>query len=70
MIYEFGLLEVGTRLSTDRSTRKALGYSSAVEGKGAEKRVLSAARRAAIAKAARQEMGEGQKRSEEYDENW
>jgi hypothetical protein len=36
-----------------RSPAKALGHSAAVEVKGAKKRVLSAAGRAAIAKAAR-----------------
>jgi hypothetical protein len=45
--------ELQRRLSGIRFAAKALGHSAAVEVKTAKKRVLSAAGRAAIAKAAR-----------------
>jgi hypothetical protein len=45
--------ELQDKLNGVRSAAKALGHSATVEVKGAKKRVLSAAGRAAIAKAAR-----------------
>jgi hypothetical protein len=45
--------ELQHRLNGIRSAAKALGHATAVEVKGAKKRVLSAAGRAAIAKAAK-----------------
>jgi hypothetical protein len=47
------LKKVQHQLDGVRSAAKALGHTAAVEAKGAKKRVLSAAGRAAISKAAK-----------------
>jgi hypothetical protein len=47
------MTELQTQLNGVRSAAKALRHSTAVKVKGAKKRVLSAAGRAAIAKAAK-----------------
>jgi hypothetical protein len=46
-----------------RSAAKALGHSAALEVKGAKKRVLSAAERAAIAKAAKKRWAKVRKQA-------
>jgi hypothetical protein len=48
-----------------RSAAKAQGHSATDEVKGAKKRVISAAGRAAIAKAANKSVGDGQEGSKE-----
>jgi len=50
---EMQLKKVQHQLEGIRSAAKALGHTAAVEVKGAKKRVLSAAGRAAISKAAK-----------------
>jgi hypothetical protein len=51
------------KLNGVRSAAKALGHSAAVEVKGAKKRVLSAAGRAAIAKAAKKRWAKVKKQA-------
>jgi hypothetical protein len=51
------------QLNSVRSAAKALGHSAAVEVKGAKKRVLSAAGRAAIAKAAKKRWAKVRKQA-------
>ena len=51
------------QLSSVRSAAKALGHSAAVEVKGAKKRVLSAAGRAAIVKAAKKRWANVRKKA-------
>jgi hypothetical protein len=55
--------ELQHKLNGVRSAAKALGHSAAVEVKGAKKRVLSAAGRAAIAKAARRRWAKVRKQA-------
>jgi hypothetical protein len=51
------------QLNVVRSAAKALGHSAAVEVKGAKKRALSAAGRAAIAKAAKKRWAKVKKQA-------
>jgi len=51
------------QLNGIRSAAKALGHSAAVEVKGAKKRVLSAAGRAAISKAAKKRWAKMKKQA-------
>jgi hypothetical protein len=51
------------QLNGVRSAAKALGHSAAVEVRGAKKRVLSAAGRAAIAKAAKKRWAKVRKQA-------
>jgi hypothetical protein len=55
--------ELQHQLNGVRSAAKALGHSAAVEVKGAKKRVLSAAGRAAIAKAAKKRWAKVKKQA-------
>jgi t-SNARE complex subunit (syntaxin) len=55
--------ELEHRLNGIRSAAKALGHSAAAEAKGAKKRVLSAAGRAAIAKAAKKRWAKVKKQA-------
>ena len=51
------------KLNAVRSAAKALGHTAAVEVKGAKKRVLSAAGRAAISKAAKKRWAKVKKQA-------
>jgi hypothetical protein len=55
--------ELQHKLNGVRSAAKALGHSAALEVKGAKKRVLSAAGRAAIAKAAKKRWAKVRKQA-------
>jgi hypothetical protein len=57
------LTKVQHQLDGVRSAAKALGHSAAVEVKGAKKRVLSAAGRAAISKAAKKRWAKVKKQA-------
>jgi t-SNARE complex subunit (syntaxin) len=57
------LKKVQHQLDGVRSAAKALGHTAAVEVKGAKKRVLSAAGRAAISKAAKKRWAKVRKRA-------
>jgi hypothetical protein len=57
------LKKVQHQLDGVRSAAKALGHTAAVEVKGAKKRVLSAAGRAAISKAARKRWAKVKKQA-------
>lgn len=57
------LKKVQHQLNGIRSAAKALGHSAAVEVKGVKKRVLSAAGRAAIAKAAKKRWAKVRKQA-------
>jgi hypothetical protein len=57
------LTKVQQQLDGVRSAAKALGHSAAVEAKGAKKRVLSAAGRAAISRAAKKRWAQVKKQA-------
>jgi hypothetical protein len=57
------LRKVQHQLDGVRSAAKALGHTAAVEAKGAKKRVLSAAGRAAISKAAKERWAKVKKQA-------
>jgi hypothetical protein len=57
------LTKVQHQLDGVRSAAKALGHTAAVEVKGAKKRVLSAAGRAAISKAAKKRWAKVKKQA-------
>ena len=57
------LTKVQHQLDGVRSAAKALGHTAAVEVKGAKKRVLSAAGRAAISKAAKKRWAKMKKQA-------
>jgi hypothetical protein len=57
------LKKVQQQLDGVRSAAKALGHTAAVEVKGAKKRVLSAAGRAAISKAAKKRWAKVKKQA-------
>ena len=57
------LTKVQHQLDGVRSAAKALGHTAAVEVKGAKKRVLSAAGRAAISKAAKKRWAQVKKQA-------
>jgi t-SNARE complex subunit (syntaxin) len=57
------LMKVRHQLDGVRSAAKALGHTAAVEVKGAKKRVLSAAGRAAISKAAKKRWAKVKKQA-------
>ena len=57
------LKKVQHQLNGVRSAAKALGHTAAVEVKGAKKRVLSAAGRAAISKAAKKRWAKVKKQA-------
>jgi hypothetical protein len=59
------LMKVQHQLDGIRSAAKALGHTAAVEVKGAKKRVLSAAGRAAISKAAKKRWAKVKKQAKE-----
>lgn len=59
------LKKVQHQLDGVRSAAKALGHTAAVEVKGAKKRVLSAAGRAAISKAAKRRWAKVRKQAKE-----
>jgi hypothetical protein len=57
------MVKLQHQLNGVRSAAQALGQSAAVEVKGAKKRVLSAAGRAAISKAAKKRWGKVKKQA-------